>query len=227
HCTSQPAPDCNDHNPCTSDSCDPANDACKNTPVNHPVTGCDCPNGDSDCDNHNVCDGKETCDPSHQFCHPGAPLICSTSNQCLDPICDQQTGCGTTPKPSGTSCDDGDVCTTNDECMDSTCGGFPLSCDDGDPCTKAACDPQSGCSNTSIPGCGTGGGTLCTLTQGAYGAKNGAANGPNGWITNHPGVLPASIGATGTGRSVTVNTQAGLEAFMPTNGAPGALDPAN
>jgi hypothetical protein len=225
-CTHQPAPDCNDNNPCTIDSCNPANDACKNTPVDHPVLGCDCPNGDIDCDNHNVCDGKETCDPSHQFCHPGTPLVCTTTNQCLDPICNPSTGCGTTPKQSGTTCDDGDVCTTNDECMDSTCGGFTLSCDDGNPCTADACDSQTGCSNTPIPGCGAGN-TLCTLTQGAYGAGNGAANGPNGWITSHPGVLPASIGATGTGQSVTVNSQVGLIAFMPTNGAPGALDPAN
>jgi hypothetical protein len=226
-CTDQPDPDCNDNNPCTIDSCNPANHGfCQNTPVDHPVPGCDCPNGNSDCDNHNVCDGTETCDPSHQFCHPGTPLVCTTTNQCLDPLCNPTTGCGTTPKPSGTTCDDGDVCTTNDECMDSTCGGFQVSCDDGNPCTADACDSQTGCSNTPIPGCGTGG-TLCTLTQGAYGAGNGAANGPNGWITNHPGVLPASIGATGTGQSVTVNTQVGLIAFMPTNGAPGALDPAN
>jgi len=226
-CTSQPAPDCNDHNPCTIDSCNTANNACQNTPVDHPVAGCSCPNGDSDCDNHNVCDGVETCDSSHQFCHPGTPLVCTTANQCLDPICDPQTGCGTTPKPSGTACDDGDTCTVNDKCTDSTCGGFPLSCDDGNPCTADTCDSQTGCSNASIPGCGTGGGTLCTLTQGAYGAGNGAANGAQGWITSNPSVLPASIGAPGTGASVTIDTQAGLIAFMPTNGTPSALNPAN
>jgi hypothetical protein len=226
-CTNQLAPDCNDHNPCTVDSCNPANNACQNTPVDHPVPGCACPNGDSDCDNNNKCDGKETCDPSHQFCHPGTPLVCTTTNQCLDPICNPQTGCGTTPKPSGTSCSDGDVCSVNDECTGSTCGGFVLSCDDGDPCTADACDSQTGCSNTPIPGCGTGGGTLCTLTQGAYGAGNGAANGGQGWITNNPGVLPAAIGAPGTGASVTINTQAGLIAFMPTNGTPNALNPVN
>ena len=230
-CTHQPAPDCNDNNPCTIDSCSPVNDACKNTPVDHPVAGCECPNGDRDCDNNNVCDGKETCDSSHTFCHPGTPLVCTTTNQCLDATCDQVTGCGTTPKPSGTTCDDGDACTKNDVCTGSACGGLALGCDDGNPCTADACDSQSGCSNNPIPGCGTGA-TLCTLTQGAYGAGNGAANGPGGWITNNlngpgPYVLPASIGATGTGQSVTVNTQAGLIAFMPTNGAPGALDPAN
>src|SRR5262249_55920879 len=107
-----------------------------------------------------------------------------------------------------------------------TCSGFSLSCDDGDPCTADACDSLTGCSNTTIPGCGTGD-SFCTLTQGAYGAGNGAANGPQGSITNNPGVLPASIGATGTGQAVTVKTQDGLIAFMPTNGAPNQLNPAN
>ena len=224
-CTDEPNLDCDDHKACTTDSCDPVR-GCSNIPLTEPSQACPCPNGDPDCDNHNVCDGIETCDPSGEICHPGTPLSCSTPNQCLVASCDPTNGCTTTPQPPGTPCNDHDACTTNDECADSTCGGFPLSCDDGNPCTADACDSQTGCSNTPIPDCGTGG-TLCTLTQGAYGAGNGAANGPNGWITNHPGVLPASIGATGTGQSVSVNTQAGLEAFMPTNGAPGALDPAN
>src|SRR5262249_22370945 len=125
-CTSQPGLNCNDGDPCTKDLCDPVN-GCQNPPLQSPGPGCDCPNGDSDCDNHNVCDGKETCDPSHQFCHPGTPLSCGTTNQCLIPSCDRVAGCTTTPQPPGTPCDDHDACTTNDECMDSTCGGFPLS----------------------------------------------------------------------------------------------------
>jgi hypothetical protein len=222
-CTAGSPLNCDDHNPCTTNGCDPTN-GCQNLPVQSPIPGCECPNGDSDCDNHNVCDGMETCDPSHQFCHPGTPLSCGTTNQCLIAGCDPTTGCTTTPK-SGAPCNDGDACTTNDECMDSTCGGFPLGCDDGDPCTADACDSQTGCSHTTIPGCSTGG-TLCTLTQGAYGAGNGAANGQQGWITNNLGVFPATIGALGTA-SVTIKTQAGLIAFMPTNGGPNKLNPAN
>jgi hypothetical protein len=232
-CTDQPDLNCDDHNPCTTDSCDQVL-GCQNMPVQSPIPGCECPNGDPDCDNHNVCDGKETCDPSHQFCHPGTPLSCGTTNQCLVPSCDPTDGCTTTPQPPGTPCDDHDACTTNDECVGSACGGFALGCDDGNPCTADSCDAQSGCSNIPIPGCGTSN-TLCTLTQGAYGAGNGAANGAQGWVTNHlapnqplpPWILPASIGATGTGQSVTVNTQTGLIAFMPTNGGPNQLSLAN
>ena len=108
--------------------------------------------------------------------------------------------------------------------MDGTCGGFPLGCDDGDPCTIDACDSQTGCSHTHIPGCGPGSITLCTLTQGAYGGPG--ANGPQGWITNNLSVLPATIGLLGTA-SVTINKQAGLIAFMPTGGTPNQLNPAN
>ncbi len=224
-CTDQPDPTCNDGNPCTIDSCDPGNNACKNAPTATPIPGCECPNGDSDCNNGNLCDGTETCDASHQFCHPGTPLVCATNNQCLDATCYPQTGCGTTPKPSGTSCDDDDVCTLDDECTDSTCVGVVLGCNDGDPCTADSCDSQTGCANTPVPGCGQN--TFCSLTQGAYGAPGGIANGGQGWLTNNPSVLPISIGAPGTGRSVTINTQTGLIAFMPTGGPANVLSAAN
>jgi hypothetical protein len=223
-CTDQSDPDCDDGNPCTNDSCDPAANSC----VNPPIPDCiPCPNGDSDCDNHNACDGDETCDPFGK-CQSGTPLVCTTSNQCLDPICDPQTGCGTEPKAEGTPCDDDDACSENDQCTGGVCGGMVNGCDDGDPCTQDTCDSQTGCENTPIPGCPSneGRGPFCSLTPGAYGAPGGIANGGQGWITNNPGVLPASIGAPGTGRSVTVNTQAGLIAFLPAQGTAAALNPA-
>lgn len=45
-------------------------------------------------------------------------------------------------------CEDGDVCTTADVCLDGACvtteGAF-LPCDDGDSCTTDYCDPVEGC----------------------------------------------------------------------------------
>lgn len=225
-CADRDDPACDDGDPCTENLCDAAAGACLNPPVAQPSPGCECPNGDADCDNGNVCDGAETCDPSHQFCHPGTPLACGTANPCLEPSCDPGAGCVTTPRPDGTVCDDGDPCSADDRCTGSVCGGFVAGCDDGDPCTADACDAQTGaCTHIPIPGCGAR--TFCSLTQGAYGAPGGIANGGQGWITNNPGVLPAFIGAPGTGQSVTINTQAGLEAFMPTGGTAGPLNPAN
>jgi hypothetical protein len=162
-------------------------------------------------------------------CQDAPQPNCDDSNPCTIDSCDPTQGCVHTSN-EGASCDDGNECTTNDVCHDSMCGGSALDCNDGDPCTADSCDSTAGCVNTAIPGCtrSGGGGTFCTLTQGAYGAPNGIANGsgthgPLGWITANPGVLPAFVGGPKTGLSVTVDNQASLEAFMPTGGPPNVL----
>ena len=242
--TVTPAPNCDDVNPCTSDSCDSVQ-GCQHTPVQD---GTSCSDG-------NVCNGNETC--SGGACQPGTPLNCDDGNPCTQDSCDAFDGClHVSNGPCGSciggcdddnpctvdscdantgqcvhmplstgSCNDGTVCTSGDACSNGSCAGTPINCDDQNPCTTDTCDPNLGCIHTPLAICP--GLTLCTLTQGAYGASNGAANGGQGWITLNPGVLPASIGLPGTGQSVTVKTQAGLIAFMPTNGTPGQLDPAN
>jgi hypothetical protein len=222
-CTAGTSLDCNDHKACTADSCDPIL-GCQNQPITIPSQACPCPNGDVDCDNLNACDGIETCAGAGETCVPGTPPDCQTTNPCLTPGCNEQTGCTLTPVSPGTQCNDGDACTIQDVCDGSACGGFDLGCDDGDPCTADSCDAQTGCDNEPIANCNNQtDDTFCSLTQGAYGASNGIANGPQGWITNHLGVLPASIGAPGTGLSVTVNNQAALIAFMPTGGTANQL----
>ena len=67
------------------------------------------------------------------------------------------------------------------------------------------------------------GAQFCTLSQGAWGAPNGIANGPGGFVTRYPQILPITIG--GPGRSTTVDTQAALMAYLPAGGSPGALYP--
>ena len=213
--------DCDDHKGCTSDSCDPVT-GCQNAPITTPSQACPCPNGDVDCDNHNACDGVETCAGAGETCMPGTPLICGTTNQCLNAGCDPTAGCTTTPKPDGTTCDDGDACSIQDACAGGACDGIDLGCDDGDPCTADSCDSVAGCLHLPVCNHETGG-TFCTLTQGAYGGTNGIANGAQGWVTNHPGILPASIGAPGTGLSVTIMNQSALSAFMPTGGTANVL----
>jgi hypothetical protein len=207
-CQGGPPPDCSDGNPCTMDGC-------------HPLTGCQsvgipgCCITDSQCADASLCTTNERC--VNNAC-VSDPVSCNDDNVCTADACLPSTGCVYT-STSGAPCNDDDACTVNDVCMGSACGGFVLGCDDGDPCTTDACSPASGCTHTAIPGCGA----LCTLTQGAYGVPGGIANGPQGWITNHPDVLPAFIGAPGTGSSVTVATQSGLEAFLPTGGTPNQL----
>lgn len=45
------------------------------------------------------------------------------------------------------ACDDGDACTTNDECVDGECQGEELICVDGNPCTQDICSPVFGCTH--------------------------------------------------------------------------------
>ena len=49
-------------------------------------------------------------------------------------------------KPNGWTCDDGDACTTDDECSFGECGGAPYTCSDGLGCTRDECDGLGGCS---------------------------------------------------------------------------------
>jgi cysteine-rich repeat protein len=67
------------------------------------------------------------------------------------------------------------------------------------------------------------GAQFCTLSQGGWGAPNGIANGPGGFITRYPQILSITIG--GPGRSTTVDTQAALIAYLPAGGSPQALYP--
>ncbi|MFT7580067.1 MAG: hypothetical protein ACI9MR_001734 [Myxococcota bacterium] len=51
--------------------------------------------------------------------------------------------CGATDFVDG-SCDDGDLCTTDEVCVAGDCGGSSATCDDANPCTNDSCDPSTG-----------------------------------------------------------------------------------
>jgi len=69
---------CNDGNPCTNDSCDPA-------------TGCVNVNNTSACSDGNACTVSDVC--SGGACQPGAPRVCGDNNVCTTDTCDPATGC--------------------------------------------------------------------------------------------------------------------------------------
>src|SRR5438552_10713878 len=132
--------DCDDHNLCTTDSCDVEQHIC-----NHLLR---------DCNNGDVCDGAETCEPTTGECvNDGIPLDCDDGVVCTHDTCDPQAGCMHDSIPNccrtDADCNDHDACTGTETCEVATgmCHpGTALVCDDGDPCNGVeTCDPAAGC----------------------------------------------------------------------------------
>ena len=125
---------CDDDNPCTDDSCDPAT-GCESVPKN--------------CNDGNVCT-TDACDLKTGCGHE--QVICDDGNDCTADACNPDIGCqsiavGTFP------CDDDSVCTTNDVCFAGLCIGKFIECDDSNSCTDDSCNPKTGCAytpNTSL-----------------------------------------------------------------------------
>jgi hypothetical protein len=140
--------DCNDDNPCTTDSCDPA-------------TGCVHEANTLPCDDQNACTTQDTC--SGGACVGGPAPDCDDGNGCTDDSCDVTTGCVSTDNTA--PCEDGNACTTEDTCSDGACVGGPApNCDDGNGCTDDSCDVATGCmyaNNTA--GCEDG--NACTTAD--------------------------------------------------------------
>jgi len=136
---------CNDGNPCTEDSCNPATGC-----VYSPLTGPSC-NDNSLCTSGDVCTNG-TCG--------GKSISCDDGNFCTYNQCLPQSGCYF-PSKNGDACDDNDPCTGGDQCWNSAChGGYNVcecqsngDCDDNDPCTSDYCSNDHTCIHSQIPGC--------------------------------------------------------------------------
>jgi hypothetical protein len=202
--------DCDDGNPCTIDTCLAANGQCQHAPA--PDGGpCDdadaCTAGNSciagtcgtplSCDDGNPCT-TDTCDPATGACLP-TPVLCDDANPCTADFCNPDTAqCMFVPL-SGLECDDGDLCTFRDTCVQNagdplpTCQGAPA-CDDGNLCTDDACDPATGeCRITPVQ-CDDG--NSCTVDFcDATGTCVSLAGGPGGGGTCDDG-NPCTTGDT-------------------------------
>jgi hypothetical protein len=128
-CVGGPAPDCNDGNLCTDDSCD-SEQGCIYTP------------NESGCDDGNQCTEDDTC--KNGWCN-GTVINCDDGNQCTDDSCDPLSGC--LHSNNEVPCSDGDFCTTGDMCSVGTClGGGETPCDDGLFCNgEETCQSDKGC----------------------------------------------------------------------------------
>ncbi len=144
---------CDDGIVCTRDQCNEMTGACDSTPddsrciaparcdVRRGCTAAPCA-GDMDCDDGNVCNGRETC--AAGACQPGPALVCDDGVACTQDACDPRVGC--TAVPDNARCDDGVFCNGSEVCslaVRGCSGGVPVRCDDANPCTTDACDERS------------------------------------------------------------------------------------
>jgi hypothetical protein len=84
-CEGGSPPDCEDHNPCTADSCDPST-GCAHAPVNVGGT----------CDDHDACTAQDACG-TDGVCRGGATVTCNDGNACTDDACEPASGCVSAP----------------------------------------------------------------------------------------------------------------------------------
>jgi MYXO-CTERM domain-containing protein len=105
------------------------------------------PNNGEKCDDGQYCSVNDTCQGG--ACIAGPARDCTAfSDRCNLGACDEAGDtCYGNPGPkNGLSCNDGDVCTTGDRCVDGSCEGTGgLSCEDGNSCTRDLCDRFTGC----------------------------------------------------------------------------------
>ncbi|MCC6621074.1 MAG: hypothetical protein IT385_07450 [Deltaproteobacteria bacterium] len=140
---------CDDGDPCTIDGCAEG-------------VGCTHVPHAGACDDGDPCTTGETCETG--ACTGGGPTVCPGASACVEAWCDAELGCRTRPAPNRTKCEDEDLCTVDDECIDGVCrAGAPRDCDDDNVCTSDGCHPLSGCTNGPVTdGASCSDGDVCT-----------------------------------------------------------------
>ncbi len=134
---------CDDGFACTIDLCDEATKGCSYSPK------------DEFCDNGDLCDGVEKCQPQNlardaRGCVKGQKPVCNDMISCTADSCDPLIGCKNEAKDA--LCDDSNSCTI-DVCSikDRGCLHIPSDalCDDGVQCTTDYCSKTEGCKHTA------------------------------------------------------------------------------
>jgi len=132
---------CDDGNPCTTDTCNPAvgcSSVNNTNPCNdgNPCTSNDTCGGGScsgtpytctptECQATSTCDGSGGCNITNKAAGAGCS---SDGNQCTDDICDGSGTCTHPNTAAGTVCNDGKACTSPDACNGSGACVGPVNC---------------------------------------------------------------------------------------------------
>lgn len=101
------------------------------------------------------------------WCPEGSKWVqtqsCLPPDGCHTGKCVPGTGC-VLEALTDVPCEDGDLCTVEDECHSGICmAGEIMQCKDDNPCTKDDCDTESGCTFEPLDGPSCDDGNLCTL----------------------------------------------------------------
>lgn len=110
------------------------------------------------------------------LCHvpPGSPAAEQTilvGEAAVGAHLDHGDRAGACPAACSSSCDDGNLCTTDSCGADGQCVHGPVSCDDGEPCTLDACDPAVGCLRLANDGLSCDDGNQCTSADACAGTE--------------------------------------------------------
>ncbi len=128
-----------DGNPCTEDYCE------KGIVYHDGLASGQCDDGD-ECTKDDFC--------YFGNCTGGDTVICAVDPCASSASCVTGAGCVQSWLPAGAACDDGNPCTTADQCDSAhVCvAGVGIDCSDLNPCTVDACEPDSGdCTNEGAP----------------------------------------------------------------------------
>ncbi len=138
---------CDDQNPCTSDSCDPK-------------VGCQHENPAIPCTDGDACTVGDSCVDGQ--CVVGKKVDCNDNNSCTTDSCSAASGVCIHTGLNANACNDADFCTASDVCTNGKCAGIAVSCDDNNPCTADTCTSTIGCVHTALTtGCDDG--NPCTV----------------------------------------------------------------
>ncbi len=161
------APCADDGELCTIDQCN-GGGACTH-PAGNAGTVCRPTGG--------ACDVAESCDGILPGCPADARVAAGTGCREAAHDCDAVETCDGVAavcpedamRPDASPCDDGDACSTGEQCSEGICGGGSATvCDDGDACTRDRCAAIGGCRFDAEPAlsCRSAGSSVFRLSGG-------------------------------------------------------------
>ena len=163
--------DCDDQNPCNTDTCAPADGQCSHSATEGVA-----------CDDGSTCTSSDKCSSAGKC--QGVGTVCDDGNLCTTDGC--KNGSGSCSFDANTlPCSDSNPCTLSDTCAGTVCvAGAAKDCDDKNSCTTDSCSLGSGTCLYSASGstssCASGSlcngsACLCTLFS-TLGVKDAVYN---------------------------------------------------